>query len=150
MFANYIKSNLTYIHRHSYIFYVFNSFTAKDKFFCKQYWFRRVSSWRAVSPEISIVCLLVIKIVQHCITWEMETPDFEQWRVYFKQFGAERVNNGKDHTCGSFKNGVHPSIAALKSQMKSEYSIITAITKHLGIVSHCFNFRIWGTYFTIK
>ena len=44
------------------------------------------------SPEISIVWLLVIKIVQTFITWEMERPAFEHGIGYFKQFGAERVN----------------------------------------------------------
>ena len=32
---------------------------------------------------------------QNCITWEKETPEFEHGRVYFKQFGAERVNTEK-------------------------------------------------------
>ena len=76
-------------------FMLFNSFSAKGNIevFCKQCRFRWVSSWRAVSPEISIVCLLFMKIVQVLIKWEIETPDFKHGRVYFKQFGAERVKS---------------------------------------------------------
>ena len=49
------------------------------------------SAQRAVSPEISIVCILVIKIFKTPITREMKTPNFKHGRVYFKQFGTGRV-----------------------------------------------------------
>ena len=69
---------------------IFNSFSAKGNI---QVFANNTDSLRADSPEISIVCLLVIKIVQTVITWEMEMPDFEHGRVYFKQFGAKRFKD---------------------------------------------------------
>ena len=46
------------------------------------------------APEISIVCLLVTKIDQNFLKLRNGyTSDFENERVYFKQVGAERVND---------------------------------------------------------
>ena len=59
--------------------------------------FRWISSSWAVSSEINIVCLLVIKIFQNSYQWNMESSHFEQRRVSFMEFGAKRVYRPQFH-----------------------------------------------------
>ena len=67
-----------------------NSFSAKGNI---QVFATNTDSGESAHNKLSHLKSALFAFVQNCITWEMDTPDFEQGRVYFKQFGAERVKN---------------------------------------------------------